>query len=182
MAFESYYWKQGIKTDVLYLENKLKLSHSDTEINLDKHFSQVEIKLMTLAYIVRKLADTGKLPDKALLRKIHLEFHPRIESFERRSYSDIEREYDLSKTQKTSLSLRELSNQIIHSYVLQVFGTKVRTFKYLWFVSDKQRDFGLYKIEIKKLLMEFLVIANSEVTTMRSHYDNKKKDWVIERK
>lgn len=178
MAYESYYWRQIIKRDTKYLENKLKLSHKDIEMDVDKNFSEVEIRLMTLAYIIRKLADTHKLPDKTLRRKINVNMYARVKDFKRRSFADIEREYDLKIKTERSLSLREVANQIIHSYILQTIGSSRRAFKYLWFVSDRNRDGGLYEIKIKKLLKEFRFVADSHVTQIRSVYDSEKGDWI----
>jgi len=181
MAYESHYWRQILKREVRYLDKKLKLTHRETEKNLDKHFSEVEIRIMTLAYIIRKLSDTEKLPDAVLVKSIKLVLYPRITDFSRRSFVDIEREYNLDKQSVSFLTLRELCNQIIHSYILQAVGSSRRTFKYLWFVSDYKRDSGLYQITIAQFLKLVHTVSDSHVSKMTATYDMEKGDWIKKR-
>lgn len=171
MAYESHYWRKIIKKEAVYLKKKLKLSHKDIEDNIDEHFSYVEIKIMTLAYIARKLADSHKLPDNTLQRKVELIIHPVTGKL--KSFFDFEGEYDLVVEKNTELKIRDICNQIIHSYVLQAVGNRTKAFKYFWFVSDTNKNKGLYKIEIDRFIKIMLEIANSEVMKMTMHYDKK---------
>lgn len=171
MAYESYYWRKIIKKEVLYLQKKLLLSHREIEKKIDEHFSYVEIKIMSLAYIARKLADTNKLPDKTLRQKVKLILYPATGDNER-LYVDIEREFGLSTPVEAVLSVRNICNQIIHSYVLQVVGNTKYSFRYIWFVSHDHKHKGLYCIKISKFLKIMIGISQSEVGSVVTYFND----------
>ena len=181
MAYSSYYWKQIIKKDVRNLDKKLQFSHSEIEKDIDKHFSDVEIKIMTLAYIVRKMADTNKLKDVLVEEELNVKIYPRNKNFERRTYIDIYEEYDMHKCTSSKFRIRKICNQIIHSYLLQAVGNHTKAFKYIWFVSENDKDKGLYQIAIKDFLNLLLKVANSQIRTIHASYNEKEDKWVYKR-
>ncbi len=182
MSFESHYWRAMIARELRLLEKKSRLTHSDIpDEKLEEEFSKLEIKVMTLAYAARKLADAGKLPDAALAKQMPLIKHPRIgDSY--RGYLSFADEYDLEVGEQARLSLREICNQIIHSYVLQALGNRQRAFKSIAFVSDRDRRNGLYELEIAAFIKLMWHVHGSWVTRMDSTYDSSTDTWRQERK
>ena len=181
MAYSSYYWKQIIKRDVRLLDKKLQLSHAEIEKDLDKHFSDIEIKIMTLAYIVRKMADTHKLPDVLTEEELKIKVYSRNKGFQRRTYIDISEEYNLENSSSTKFRIRKICNQIIHSYLIQAVGTRKKAFKYVWFVSEGDKDKGLYQMTIKDFLRLLLKIANSQIRTVHATYNEENGEWIYAR-
>lgn len=167
MVYESYFWRRLIKRDITYLRKKLKLTHKQVKDNLDEHFSYVEIKLMTLAYVGRKLADTKKLPDATLNGVIKLKIYPATGD-NKRLFFDFEKEFDLNKPSEARLTIRQICNQMIHSYFLQAVGSSRRAFKHVWFVSDYHRSKGLYSIEIEKFLRIMDSVRLRYVTSIKT--------------
>lgn len=181
MAFESYFWRKSLNRDISYLEKKLRLSHKEIEKNIDKHFSTLEIKIMEISYAVRKLADTYKIPDGLLDEKIKMNFYPRSTN-QKRAFVDIEKEYNLKKTLGAELKIREVCNQIIHSYIFQSTGNSRRAFTHILFVSDRDQDEGLYSLDLKSFLKKVSKIVNTQVTKISAEYDKKKGVWKYSRK
>lgn len=180
MAYQSYYWKRAMKRDARFLLRKCTLSHADIENDIDKHVSDVEIKVMTLAYAARKLADTHKLPDLTLKRKTTIRVYPRIKHSRRSALMKPEAEYNLNSPRAGTLELRQLCNQIIHSYLLEAVGSPRRAFKAIWVVSDRRKDVGLYEIDLKRFCQLMLRIADSHVSRTHWRFDEGRNAWMIE--
>lgn len=182
MAYQSYYWRQIIKKELGKLQKTLTYSHKEVDIDLDKHYSHLEIEIMTLAYVVRKLAHTGKLPDKTMGLKIKAVTYPPLEDCGTRWMVDIEKEYDLGVDGvKVNIELWDMCNQIIHSHILEPEGSYRRAFKYLYFVSDKKKKGGINKIVVADFIKLIKVVADSEVRELRSEYDEKEQKWKVTR-
>jgi hypothetical protein len=182
MAYQSYYWRQIIKRELSKLQKALSYTHKEVDTDLDKHYSHLEIEIMTLAYVVRKLAHTGKLPDKTMDLKIKAVRYPPLEDCGKRWMVDLDKEYDLGvEGENVSMELWDICNQIIHSHILEPEGSYRRAFKYLYFVSDKKKNGGINKIEIADFIKLINVVADSEVKEMRSTYDKKEEKWIVTR-
>jgi hypothetical protein len=122
MAFESRFWRAEIKRDISFLERKLsnKLNFAD-DVDLDKFFSTVEIKLFTIAYALRKLMETGKFPDRVSAVKLNVSQYNRNQK-RIRSWGSFDDYYDLSSQNKIKMELRFLCNQFIHARFFQPVG------------------------------------------------------------
>lgn len=181
MAYESFYWRSILKRDLTYLLKKTEMSHDEVETDLNRHFSFVEIKIMTVAYIIRKLADSNKLPDNVLKKNLTLTSYPIRTNHKPRAFVDIFKEYDLDKPQSKKISLRELCNQIIHSYVLQADGDSDKAFTEFWVVSDRDSRSGLTEIPIKSFVEWGREVTNKHVTKMEARFDEEKDKWIYKR-
>lgn len=182
MAYESVYWRKTLKRDLTNLLKKTEMSLGEVETDLDRHFSFVEIKIMTVAYILRKLADSNKLPDNALKKNLNVISYPVQINRHPRAFVDIFEEYDLDKPQSKKISLRELCNQIIHSYVLQAVGDSDKAFTAFWVVSDRDSKSGLIEIPIKSFVAWGREVTDKHVTKMEARFDEAKSKWIYKRK
>ncbi len=181
MAYESHYWRQILKRDLTYLNKKITLTHKEVGDRIDEHFSYVEIKLMTTAYVIRKLADSGKLPDNTLNKAVSVICYNRNKSEPSRPFIDIEREYNFNSKSVTALPLRDICNQIIHSYILQVVGNNKRAFSEFWVTSDFNKEYYLYEISLKQYIKTLRQVANIQVTKLTTSFDEKKGKWIYRR-
>lgn len=177
MAYESFYWRTILKRDLTYLLKKTGMSHDEVEADLDRHFSFVEIKIMSAAYVIRKLADSNKLPDNALKKNLKVKSYPTQADYQPRAYVDIFKEYNLDKAEYKKISLRELCNQIIHSYVLQAVGDSKKAFTAFWVVSDRDYKSGLLEVSIKSFVELGREVADKHVTKVEARFDEAKGKW-----
>ena len=185
MAIESYYLRKKIKYHLTTLEKYTKLADipDDKESRTDEYFSAVEIKVIEICSLVRKLEDLGKLPDETLSKKFIV-----VETFKskgpdsQRVYVDMEKEYDLKNPQQTKLSLRSVCNVVMHSYVLQAMGDEDNAFQWIFATSDYTQFKGLYMISLKKMIDGFRSIVDLYPSRLSAYYDKEKQRWVHTRK
>jgi len=171
-----------MKKEALLLSKVLVYTHKDADKNYDKHYSHLQIRIMALAFVIRKLDQTGKLPDNTLNASINARKYPALEDCGTRWLVDIDKEYNLNaKGQVVEIQLWDICNQIIHSHILESAGSQKRAFKYLFFVSDKKKLAGINRILITDFLKLARKVANSQVTKMRTEYDEEKMKWIITR-
>lgn len=160
MAFESRYWRAEIKRDISYLERKLsnRLNYTD-EINLDKFFSVVEIKLFTIAYALRKLMETGKFPDCVSAVKLNVRQYNRNKK-RIRFWGSFDDYYDLERNKNIKIELRFLCNQFIHARFFQPVGNRNGFVRVVYFVSDRDQQKYIYSINVKSLLARIRTIVD----------------------
>lgn len=180
MAYESFYWKTVMARELKYIERKMLLTHRDIEGDLDAEFSKMEIKIMTLAYVVRKLSDSGKLPDDTLSKRIKVTRYPRT-THPAIIFTDFEREYDLTQPASMYLDTRRICNQIIHSYVLELIGNSRRVFRYLLFVSDQDKKKGLYELSMRDFVNMIEHVRTATVASIDARYDVVSDKWIYHR-
>ncbi len=160
MAFESRFWRAEIKRDISFLERKLsnKINFAD-DVDLDKFFSTVEIKLFTIAYALRKLMETGKFPDRVSAVKLNVSQYNRNQK-RIRSWGSFDDYYDLSSQKKIKMELRFLCNQFIHARFFQPVGNSNGFMRVVYFVSDHDQQKCVYSITIKSLLAKTRTIVD----------------------
>ncbi|MBP9711495.1 MAG: hypothetical protein KBD55_00465 [Candidatus Pacebacteria bacterium] len=171
MAFESYYWKKDLKRDISYIQKKVDVKIWDLDgYKFDEHFSKIEIKLFLMAFSIRKLLESQRLPDSAKnleLKCVKYKRNSRIQSLS----FDYEKLYDFDKSIKTNLSLVNLLNQFIHAHVLQVLSSRNGCIRRIFVTSDWQKEDCLYSLDIKDFLTYILKISKMQVKSMHRTYD-----------
>ena len=182
MAYESFYWRNLIRRDLVYLSKKMKMKHHEVEANIDEHFSYVEIKIMTTAYALRKLADTHKLPDITLNKLVKAQIYRRKVSEPPRAYGDMEKEFDFNTRKAGTIKLRDLCNQIIHSYIFQAMGSRTKAFNSFFVVSDYSRNKYVYEVSLSTFIKATNWAINSYVTNATAKYNTKLGKWIYESK
>lgn len=178
MAFESYYWKKNIKRDISTIQRKMEINVQKlTSKKLDEVFSIVETKVFLIAFAIRKLLDTKKLPDRVTNKKI------KITKFKKNSraygaFFDFEKLYELDKPIIAEMKARQILNQIIHGFVFQVFANSRGKLSYLYLTSDYDRSKFLYLVNLKTLMKKFEEISKQQVVSMSTTYDHSRKFFV----
>lgn len=178
MAFESRYWRKNIKQDIKEIKKLMSVNINSLKGDkFDEAFSKVEINLFMMAFSIRKLIETRKIPDPVLDQTIQVTVFKRNNT--RASWSfDFDKLYDFSKETKEKLKLKYFLNQIMHSYVFQVSATRKGNLAYLYFVSDtKRRDF-LYYVKLDSILKFIEKIYTQEVKYIETKYDEKIGEFV----
>ena len=151
MAIESYYIRNKIKYHITQLK-KLMLLEDIPDEKVDQYYSNVEIHIIEMAALTRKLRDLGKLPDNTLEDiNVNLIRYTSQGPDSQRSYVDMEKEYDLVNPSSSQLPLSRIVDLIIHSYVLQASGDEGYAFSHILVTSDHTRLTGLFSIDLKDL-------------------------------
>lgn len=180
MAFESYYWKKQAKGDIRAILKRLDLNLSGLESgSLDKTYSVVEIKLFTLAYSLRKLLDAKKLPDKVGNVEINVVSFPRNKKVSMPPWSFFDEGYEMNKPNKIKMPLRHACNSFIHSYHFQPIPSFAGKLTWLYFVSDRDRNKCVYRVNIRRLLNLFGKALEQDVTRYQVAFDPKVGDYKI---
>lgn len=178
MAFESYYWRKNIKRDITEIRKMMLVNLNVLEgEKFDEVFSKVEIKIFMMAFSIRKLLETRKLPDSVLDATI------KVTKFKRNTeragwFFDFDKLFDFTRPIKEDLKLKYFLNQIIHSHVFQTSSTRKGNLSYLYFTSDKKRKEWLYLIRLETLLKFIEKIAKQEVTHMETKYDESTGEFI----
>jgi hypothetical protein len=171
MAFESYYWKKDLKRDISYIQKKIDIKVSGLEGDkFDEHFSKIEIKLFLMAFSVRKLLESQRLPDSAKNLKLKCIKYSRNSRIQSLSF-DYEKMYDFDRPVKTNLTLVSLLNQFIHAHVFQVISNRNGHIRYVFVTSDREKGKFLYFLEIKDFLAYIMRISKMQVKSIHRTYD-----------
>jgi hypothetical protein len=178
MAFESHYFKREIKKEITSIRKLLDISLSPlTAARLDEVFSKVEIKLFMISFSTRKLIETRKLPDSVLNTSIKITRYPRNKR-QRGPFFDFEKLYDLNNPSTEEMSLKDILNQFMHSFVFQASGNTRGRLGYVYFCSDFAQDRYLYFANIKSYINLILKVIQQEVKHISITYDEVKKRHV----
>ena len=146
---------------------------------VDQYYSGVEIHVIEIAALTRKLRDLGKLPDNTLENKIiNLIRYTSQGPDSQRAYVDMEKEYDLENPSSDQLPLSRIVDLIIHSYVLQASGDESKAFSHILVTSDYTRFSGLYSIELKDFVAACLEASNAYPSSLRAVYDQTAQKWI----
>lgn len=181
MAIESYYLRKKIKYHLTTLDKYLKLEEipETHDESVDEYYSNVEIKVIEICLLTRKLEDLGKLPDDALKNaKINVKKYISKGPEEQRAYVDFEKEYDLDDYKDETVSLRGVCNMVAHSYILQATSTETKAFSDILVTSDNMQFKGLYLISISDLISACRKVVDLYPNHLQSTYDTKLHKWV----
>ena len=146
---------------------------------VDQYYSGVEIHVIEIAALTRKLRDLGKLPDNTLENmNINLTRYTSHGPDSQRAYVNMEKEYDLENPSLDQLPLSRIVDLIIHSYILQASGDENYAFSHILVTSDFTRFSGLYSIDLIDLTMACLAACNAYPSSLRAVYDQVAKKWI----
>lgn len=186
MAIESRYLRRKIKYHLTSLEKYTKLADipDDKDDRIDEYYSAVEIKIIEICSLMRKMDDLGKMPDGTLSGNfIPAERFRSQGPDSQRAYVDMEKEYDFENPiPSTRLSLRTVCNIVIHSYVLQAMGDEDKAFRWILATSDFTQFKGLYMIDLSEFIKGFRSVVDLYPSELGAYYDQEKQKWVHSRK
>jgi hypothetical protein len=125
----------------------------------------VERDVMFGAYAIRKLIEAHKISDQATAEPLNAERYgladrvPDLMNFHRPWDN-----YDLSAGDIAQLSLREFSNQVIHSFIFTICTNQDgHGFNGLLFSSDRARREFVYFVNADSILTTFRRVAEDDI-------------------
>lgn len=172
MSFESFYWKKNLKRDISFISNKMDINLEEIEDDekFEQIFSTIEIKLFTIAYSLRKLIDTRKVSDNLSDIQLKVFAYPKNSKILTvMNNHRFEEQYEFENKIEKKLKIRNIYNQIIHSYTFQLVGYRNKIF-YLFFNSDHQKNKYLFKLKIKDFLKVVEKFANNYPSSISMTY------------
>lgn len=165
MVYESCYWKGDLRSYATELRN------ISTCTTLDDEYRdyRLEKALLLSAFTVRLLLDANKLSDSFDSRNLKVDYYSAKRCVQE-SISPLnkrfidERYFDLAKSTSSSISIRQLTNQLIHSAVVLMFSYD-DTNRALGFfvVSDKDYEKRLCYCSIKEWISMVEAVADDDV-------------------
>lgn len=117
-------------------------------------YAKVEQEVFYIAYVIRKLIEAQKISDEVEFQKVTVaRFRPKGMLVEMNNWHKLDKLYDLAESVRQTLSLRDLCNQVIHSYIFAIVHNEINTGMCgFFFASDRQKPKGLFYIELAELL------------------------------
>lgn len=127
----------------------------------------IERDVMVSAYAIRKLHEARKVSEKVAMAPVPVQRHQLIGRI-----PDILKTYDLDaydfeKVTAATITLRELCNQFIHSYVFVLSAADAGWgLGGLFVASDRERRRVLYHVDAADLIEAFRKVAYEEIVQM----------------
>lgn len=175
MIWESYYWK----SDLLKIVKRLKKRKNQKRWP-DASFANTEKDIMISAFMVRKLFDSGKvnsqIDDLPVGVKIYKSNGKKIHRL--RNLSP-EQYFDVENSEESKRKVRDICNQIIHSYVSVLIMNELGALQAYWFVSDYDKFKQLVEIQIDNYINILNQTSNYWPKSESYVFDKSKQDYTI---
>jgi len=181
MIYESYYWK----TELIKLSKKLTKRIPYKRFWTDAQNGAFEKEIMIGFYIVRKLIESQKLPNRLVSTKIvGRKFPNKNVTVHLMNTHRFYEHYDFENGKTDKFDLKFLINQIVHSYIFSPEfdineETGEMTLSSIHFCSDDQRNKWIYEPRLSTIINLFDKIGNSVVTNSHMTFDANKNDYRI---
>ena len=143
----------------------------------ERDFLAFERDVFYGAYIIRKLTEGRKLPDKIFRMTVSLRFFHNVKPVTYSNWDRIEENYDFSKSARTRVNLPFICNQLIHSYVFRPSAWMNGGLQYLYFASDRERNKRLFRIGVKDLVRIFRKVAASRPKWLAGVFNEARGDF-----
>ena len=175
MVYESCYWKDDLRS---YAK---ELSDFSTCTILEDEYRdyRLEKALLLSAFTVRLLLDANKLSDGFDSCNLKVDFYSAKKDAQKnispldKRFID-ERYFDLASPTSSSISLRQLTNQLIHSAVVVAFSyDNANRILGFFVVSDNDYENRLCYCSIKEWISMVEAVADDDVIYALTHKDPK---------
>jgi hypothetical protein len=147
----------------------------------DVSSARLEQDVFVAAYAVRKLLEANKLSTSLVDKMVEVTTYPRkSQQMDHLNWHRLDEHFDLDSGGPRTIRLRDLCNQIIHSYVfMERFDGKPPRLAGLFFSSDVQRQQGVHEIELARLVKLLRRIAEDSPDHAVSVRDPKTWEWIV---
>lgn len=202
MIHESYYWKKELIVISKKIQSRIKIKKNWTMSN----YAKFEKKVMFGFYIIRKLMEAKKLPNKIGASKIacikYLNNGKSVTWLNNHRYHE---NYDFENPVVEQQDLKFFINQFIHSYIFspiidltnkeclvklesdiltdeeksEIYESEEKELKGLHINSNKNKNEFLFEIDITNLYELFEEIGKSKITRTEWKFNPKKGDYDV---
>ncbi len=146
----------------------------------DRRADRYEHGLFIAFFTVRRLIECNKLSDNTLDQSIPLEvFKPTGARITLMSRWDVAELYDLTKPRPDRRSLAFVCNQIIHSYVFQIWLERSGRSSSIFFSSDRRRRREAYRLTRGTITRVLTRVGKDYPSSLRITWDAARADYVF---
>lgn len=168
MIYESHFWKEEIGRIAKRMRARATQKRWPA-----KSEAKVEIDVFFVFYAIRKLLEAQKLSIHFTELKLPVKAFLSVSHTYRRNRHRLEEGFDLENPNEEELELRELCNQIVHSYIFSIVrDEETRGLSGIVFCSDKKRNQKMYYLELSSLTQLLDEIANDYPQGTIMYYDS----------
>lgn len=164
MIWDSWPWKREVARRAESLQRRANQNRWP-ESSLQK----VEQDVFLAAYSIRKLVDSGKTSDEVESISLQVKTYPKrptpVDFFNR---DKIDEGYDLGAESNVMLNIREICNQIIHSFVFLPSFAEERALAGFFLVSDRAKDQQLFFLTLADLVSLCIRVADDDIITLEA--------------
>ena len=190
MILESWVWKKELKKE---LSKFIKLIKSDKNIYLKNDYDDEEYDLFNLKvekffftsfFIIRKLLEAKKLSNSVCKLTINCDAYPKVPRPQRLldyygQTCDINENYDLDRQLNVTLTLYNLCNIFVHSYVF-LPCIEEKSFNKIFINSTNTKNKYCYLINIAEIFKIINIVAKDYVVTSSIRYDKKTSTIIVD--
>lgn len=136
----------------------------------------VERDLMIGMFVIRRLVESAKTSSLLPHERVSFGIHPLTGRapgiYDRWSYWEY---YDMDSKQQTELTVRDLVNLFIHSFVLEFYPLSEDGPATIWVVSERDRHKSLYSIAFAGVVKLFRRVGDEDVVHMEGDWNDSMK-------
>jgi len=173
MILESGIWKNELNKDLQTVKKRLQKARISGE---QKHYElatvSVEKFTFTSAFIIRKLIESKKLSDEFESMAIQvLSFQRNIieQAITLFNRHRIDRFYNLENANKSTLSVVNICNAFIHSFVFEIaISDDKDSVDGIFFSSDKTKDTAVFFIQLENYFKVIETAIKDEILQMHA--------------
>ena len=178
MIWESSYWKK----DLLKIAKKLEKRQNQKKW-LDSSFANTEKDIMISAFMIRKLFESKKIDNIMEKENIKITSYPsngcKINLLRRHSPEDF---FKINTPITNQKSIKEICNQIIHSYVFTLILNDSNQLVSFWFMSDYNKSEQMIEITIFDYIKILKKIGTYWPSNETYTYNTKTNDFTVSHK
>lgn len=146
----------------------------------DDRFEEYEYRVFCSFFIIRRLIECNKLSERVANRLVPVDvYKPTGERITLMSRYDVWELYNLDHPRKERRSLAFVCNQIIHSYVFQIWSERSGHKTSLFFSSDRERRRAAYRLTRGTLGRILKAVGTNYPSRLDGGYDPQREDFVF---
>jgi hypothetical protein len=146
----------------------------------ESRFDQYEYHVFCSFFVIRRLLECNKLSERVARRAVPVDvYKPTGELVTVMSRYDVWELYDLAHPSRERRPLPFICNQVIHSYVFQIWSERGGRKTSLFFTSDRHRRVAAYRLTRGVLGGLLRAVGTNFPTRMDGGFDTQRQDFVF---
>jgi hypothetical protein len=173
---ESLYWRTDLQR---YARTLHAWRHKRLSRDLD--WARIERSVMLGFFSIRRLLESYKLSDDTRDLLVQVTQYPfkQASHLTLLNWSNLDRHYDFARPNDSQLSLRELSNQVIHSYVFSLASNSRHRLAGMFVSSEFRRRRSVAYLPAWRIVRLFRRVAADWPDAMDMRWDERFGDFRV---
>lgn len=175
MIYNSHAWKGELS-----LNQRQLIKHNSKaafDRNFDLAYHKVESAILYSAFIIRKLIESEKLSTISDAHSIIIKKYLPIKHIDRLHCWCDEDYYNWDKSISKTMLGKNICNQLIHSYVMQLHFKEDNAVVGFFVSSDYDRNKGLFEVSIEDWMQYMDLVISDDVIARKMCFDETKDDY-----